>query len=180
MTSIVSKPSCLQSCVEKFQGGSLASSCVLVCALSPSTSGWNSCAFICDLLGSCVPCPKDPAVLTILCALCIVNLLDLRVRPPGIEWKTGRNPKWEKNWPKNRKWLSARNREKMAQKWRKNRKMTPNPIFSPFLGHFFAISGRGPIFYFFGQFFPIFGLRPVFHSIAGGLTRNTRRSDALS
>ena len=94
----------------------------------------------------------------------------LRVGPPGIEWKTGRNPKMGKNWPKNRKWPSARNGEKMAQKWRKNRKMTPNPIFLPFLGHFFPISGRGP-FLFFGQFFPIFGFRPVFHSIPGGLTR---------
>ena len=78
--------------------------------------------------------------------------------------------KWEKNWPKNRKWPSARNGEKMAQKWRKNGKMTPNPIFSPFLGHFFPISGRGP-FSIFGQFFPIFGFRPVFRSIPGGLTR---------
>ena len=37
----------------------------------------------------------------------------------------------------------------MAQKWRKNRKMTPNPIFLPFLGHFFphfGPSGFLPIF----------------------------------
>ena len=49
------------------------------------------------------------------------NLIEsvLRVRPPGIEWKTGRNPKMGKNWPKNRKWPSARNGEKKAQKWRK-------------------------------------------------------------
>ena len=77
--------------------------------------------------------------------------LRLRVTPPGIEWKTGQNPKMGKNWPKNRKGPSARG-EKMAQKWRKNRKMTPNPIFSPFLGHFFPISGRGP----FSIFWPIF------------------------
>ena len=45
---------------------------------------------------------------------------NLRARPPGIEWKTGRNPKMGKNWPKKRKWPSARNGERMAQKCRKN------------------------------------------------------------
>ena len=84
--------------------------------------------------------------------------------------KTGRNPKMGKNWPKNRTWPSARNGEKMAQKWRENRKITP---FLPFLGHFSPISGRGP-FLFFGQFSPIFGFRPVFHSIPGHLTSNSR------
>ena len=63
----------------------------------------------------------------------------VRVRPPGIEWRTGRNPKMGKNWPKNRKWPSARNGEKMAQ-------IAPNPIFSP--SHF------GPRAIFF--FWPIF------------------------
>ena len=38
-----------------------------------------------------------------------------RVRPPGIEWKTSRNPKLEKHWPKNRQWPSDRNGGKMAQ-----------------------------------------------------------------
>ena len=62
---------------------------------------------------------------------------------------------------------------KMAQKWRKNRKMTPNPNCSPFLGHFFPISGRGPFSIFSPIFSHFFGFRPVFHSIPGGLTRKT-------
>ena len=45
-------------------------------------------------------------------------------------------PKWGKN----------------GQKRRNNRKMTPNPIFSPFLGHFFPVSCRGP----FSIFWPVF------------------------
>ena len=45
----------------------------------------------------------------------------LRVRPPGIEWKVSKS-KNGKQWPKNRKWPSARNGGKMAQKWRKKRK----------------------------------------------------------
>ena len=68
----------------------------------------------------------------------------MRVSPPGIEWKTSRNPKMGKNWPKNRKWPSARNGEKMVQKWRKNGIWGHFSIFSPFLGRFFPISGRGP------------------------------------
>ena len=59
--------------------------------------------------------------------------------------------------------------EKMAQKWRRNRKFL-------FLRHFWAIfspfRAEGH-FLFFCQFFPIFGFRPVFHSIPGGLTRNS-------
>ena len=98
--------------------------------------------------------------------------LVLRVRPPGIEWKTGRNPKMGKNWTQNGKWPSARNGEKMAQNWRKNGLWGHFSIFSPFLGHFFPISGRGPFSIFCVQFFPIFGFRPVFHSTPGGLTRN--------
>ena len=61
-------------------------------------------------------------------------------------------PKMGKNWPKNRKWPLARNGEKMAQKWRKNGIWGHFSIFSPFLGHFFPISGRGP----FSIFWPIF------------------------
>ena len=94
----------------------------------------------------------------------------LRVRPPGIEWKTGRNQKLGQNWPRNRKWLSARNGGKMAQKWRKNGIWGHFSIFSPFLGHFFPF-WAGSHFLFFGQFLPIFAFRPVFHSIPGGLTR---------
>ena len=40
----------------------------------------------------------------------------LRVRPPGIEWKTGRNPKMGKNWPKKRNGP----RPKMGKKWPRN------------------------------------------------------------
>ena len=76
-----------------------------------------------------------------------------------------------KHWPKNRKWPSARNGEKLAKKWRKNRRMTPIPIFSPFLAIFCPFWAEGH-FLFFGQCFPIFGFQPVFHSIPGGLTRN--------
>ena len=94
--------------------------------------------------------------------------LPLRVRPPGIEWKTGRNPKMRNNWPKNRKWSSARNGEKMAKKIEKNDpKSHLFAIFGPLFPHF----GPRAIFYFLGQFFPIFGFRPVFHSMPGGLTR---------
>ena len=63
-------------------------------------------------------------------------------------------------------------RPEMGKKWQKNGKMTPNPIFSPFLGHFFPFRAGGH-FPFSGQFFPIFGFRPVFHSMPGGLTRNS-------
>ena len=66
--------------------------------------------------------------------------------------ENGPKSKNGKKLAKNRKWPSAQNGEKMAQKWRKNRKITPNPIFLPFLGHFFPISGRGP----FSIFWPIF------------------------
>ena len=83
----------------------------------------------------------------------------LRVRPPGIEWKTGHCPKMG-NGP----------RPEMGKKWPQNgekqRKMTPNPIFSPFWGHFFPISGRGP----FSIFRPIFSHFRI--STPGGLTRN--------
>ena len=87
---------------------------------------------------------------------------DLRVRPPGIEWKIGRNRP------------SSRNGEKMAQTWRKKLEKLPHFLF---FRHFWAIfSPFRPEghFLFFGQFFPIFGFRPIFHSIPGSLTRNSR------
>ena len=74
----------------------------------------------------------------------------------GRKIENGPRPEMGKKWPQNGK---------------KNRKMTPNPIFSPFWGHFFPISSRGP-FSIFRPIFPIFGFWPVFHSIPGGLTRN--------
>ena len=113
---------------------------------------------------------KSPESLALICGF---TALKLRVRPPGIEWKTGRSPKMGKNWPKNRKWPSARNGEKMAQKWRKNGIWGHFSIFCHFLGHFFPISGRGPL-YIFWPIFSHFGFRPVFHSIPGGLTRKSQ------
>ena len=86
--------------------------------------------------------------------------------------ENGPKSKNGKNWPKNRKWPSARNGEKLAQKWRKHGIWGH---FFYFCCHFWAIfslfwaEGHFP---FFGQFFPIFGFWPVFHSIPGGLTRN--------
>ena len=75
-----------------------------------------------------------------------------------------------KNWPKNRKWPSARN----GQKWPKNgEKMGFGAIFL-FFAIFCPFQAEGH-FLFFGQFFAIFGFRPFFHSIPGGLTRNTER-----
>ena len=72
----------------------------------------------------------------------------LRVRPPGIEWKKGRNP----NGNKMGKWL-------------------PNPIFR----HFWAIfSDFGPrAFFFRPDVSSLFGFRPFFHSIPGGWTRKS-------
>ena len=78
-----------------------------------------------------------------------------------------------KNRPKNREWPTARNGEKMAQKWRKN-KVWGN--FSIFFRRCWAIfSPFRPVshFLFLGQIFLIFGFRPVFHSMPGGLTRNS-------
>ena len=68
--------------------------------------------------------------------------LGLRVKPPGVEWKTGESPKLERVGPKKEmghgpKW------EKKTQTWQKNRKMTQIPFFAIF-GPFFSISGRGP------------------------------------
>ena len=97
----------------------------------------------------------------------IAKQLGLRVRPPGIEWKTGRYPKMGKNWPKNRKWPSA---PEMGKKWPKNGEkiekwpqipfFAPNPIFCLFLGHFSPISGRGPFSIFWPIFFPFLDFGP--------------------
>ena len=114
--------------------------------------------------------------------------------------ENGPNSKNGKSWPKNRKWPSARNGEKMAQKWRKKNRWPKNRkwpsarnggkksgpkmakkwdlgsfcyFISPFLGHFFPISDRGP----FSMFWPIFShfwSSARFHSIPGGLTRNMK------
>ena len=49
----------------------------------------------------------------------------------------------------------------MAPKCKKNGKMTPNPIFSPFLGHFLPMSGRSPFSpYVSANFFPFSGFGP--------------------
>ena len=88
--------------------------------------------------------PWDPVTFPILPFLVFFFCLDLRVRPPGIEWKTCRDPKIGKNWPKNRKWPSARNGEKNGPKMAKKK------------------IENGAIFLFFGQFLPIFGFRHVY------------------
>ena len=74
----------------------------------------------------------------------------LRVRPLGIEWKTGRNPKWEKIGQK----IENGPRPEMGKKWPKNGEKMGFYFFLPFLGHFFPISGRGPFSVFFANFFP--------------------------
>ena len=70
----------------------------------------------------------------------------------------------------------AENGKKLVEKWPKigenNRELTPNLIFSPFLGQFCPFRAEG-LFLFFGQMLPFFGFQPVFHSIPGRLTRNT-------
>ena len=67
------------------------------------------------------------------------------------------------NWPKNRKWPSARNREKMAQK--REKKKRPQ---IPFFRHFWAILGRGPFSIFWPVFFPFldFGPFSILHQAA--------------
>ena len=67
-----------------------------------------------------------------------------------------------KNWPKNRRWPSARNGEKMAQKWRKMG-FGVISIFPPFLGHFFFPHfGPRAIFYFLANFFSHFRISARF------------------
>ena len=87
--------------------------------------------------------------------------------------KRAETRKWEKISRKKGKWPTARNGEKMAQQWWKNGFWGHFSIFSPFLGHFFSISGRGPfsIFRLILSHFGFEAFRPVFHSMPGGLTR---------
>ena len=78
----------------------------------------------------------------------------LRVRRPGIERKTSRNPKMGKNGSK----IEDGPRPEMGKKWPKNGPKTAKKrvsMFSPFLGHFVPMSGRGP-FSFFGQILSYF------------------------
>ena len=80
-----------------------------------------------------------------------------------MEWKTGRNPKMGKKW---RRTIENGPRPEMGKKWPKNGvkienfKMTPNPIFSPFLEHFFPISGRGPFSIVRRNVFPFLDFGP--------------------
>ena len=85
--------------------------------------------------------------------ICRKTFPALRVRPPGIEWKTGRNPKMGKKLAKKKKMALSpkwgKNGPKMAKKWDLGSFFY---FFAPFLGHFFPISGRRP----FSIFWPIF------------------------
>ena len=85
--------------------------------------------------------------------------------PTGVEWKTGRKREMGKKSQK----IENGPRPKVGKKWPRNGgKIENNPksqSMSPFFGHFFLMSGRGP-FLFFSQFFAIFRFRPVFHSAA--------------
>ena len=96
--------------------------------------------------------------------------LELRVRPPGIEWKTGRNPKGEKIGQK----IENGHRPEMGKKWPKNgKKWDLGPFF-----YFFAI---------FGLFFPHFGPMAIFYFlpilspfwISARFPFYTRRPDSL-
>ena len=60
--------------------------------------------------------------------------LVLRVRPPGIEWKSGRQPKMGKTLPKKIKWPTARNQEKNGPEMVKKGFWDHFSICSPFLG----------------------------------------------
>ena len=75
-----------------------------------------------------------------------------RASPPGIEWKTGRNAKMGKNWPKKengpRPEMGKKNGPKMAKKWKNDPKSHYFAIFGPCFPHF------GPRAIFF--FWPIF------------------------
>ena len=90
---------------------------------------------------------------------------DLRVRPPGIEWKTGEIGKKRS---KNGKWPP---RPEMEKKWPKNGEEMGFGVIFVFCCHFWPFQAVGHVL-FFGQYFPIFGFRPVFHSMPGP-TRNS-------
>ena len=81
----------------------------------------------------------------------VKRLPGLRVRPPGIEWKTGRKPKAEngkiENGPRPK---MAKNGPKMAKK----RVWGHVPIFSPILGLLFPHFGPWAVLSLF--FLPIF------------------------
>ena len=118
----------------------------------------------------------------ILHAQSVCGSLALRVRPPGIERKMGRNRKWG---DKKTREIGNGPGPEMGQNGPKNggeksKKRTPNPIFvMPLKGKFSPILGRGP-FRFFGHFFPVFGFRPVFHCMPGGLSHSTCNSSVPS
>ena len=87
-----------------------------------------------------------------------------------MEWKTGRKPKMGKISRKIDNGPRSDMGKNGPKKGGKNRKVTPNPIFPPFLGHFFPVSDRGP-FSIFRLAFSHFRLSAkFFHSIPGGLT----------
>ena len=105
--------------------------------------------------------------------------LVLRVRPPGIERKTGRNLKTKKNGRIIENGPRREMGKKTAQKWRQNGNMTPIPFFR----HFWAIfCPSRPVghFLFFGHFFVPLKVSARFHSIPGGLTRNLCRHNSTA
>ena len=74
----------------------------------------------------------------------------LRVRWPGIKWRTGRKPKpGEKNWPKKRQLADSQKCGQMAQKWQEKRDLgwvhfsKGFEVNCPFCGHFGIFFSRG-------------------------------------
>ena len=120
---------------------------------------WPSLWILCHELSSLGPvrCPKssNSKHLAFL-------IEELRVRPPGIEWKTGRNPKMEKRiGPKTENGPRpeiGKNGPKMAKKWDLGSFFYFFAIFGPF---FFPVSGRGP-FSIFGPIFSLFWISTRF------------------
>ena len=82
----------------------------------------------------------------------------LRVRPPGIEWKTGRNPKMFSQEKKGQNIENA-----LGPKWQKN-----GPKFFAIFGPFFRHFGPRAIFYFWASFFPFlhFGPFSILYQVA--------------